>query len=109
MKFPQQQPQGWLHPLDLLPLHSFCAWRRLQGANFYRTVEMIETNLAAKPLVVTLPIGAEDNFQGVVDLVAMNAITWGGEVGSSFPLGTSSVVSTSYFAHRAEGKVKQVS
>lgn len=33
------------------------------GANFFRTVEMIVSNLAAKPLVLTLPIGAEDTFQ----------------------------------------------
>ena len=33
------------------------------GANFFRTVDMIVTNLAATPLVLTLPIGAEDNFQ----------------------------------------------
>jgi hypothetical protein len=32
------------------------------GANFFRTVDMIVSNLAAKPLVLTLPIGAEDNF-----------------------------------------------
>jgi translation elongation factor EF-G len=35
---------------------------------------------AANPLVLTLPIGSEDNFEGVVDLVAMQAITWNGEV-----------------------------
>jgi elongation factor G len=51
------------------------------GANFMRTVDMITKNLAANPLVLTLPIGSEDNFQGIVDLVAMNAVTWGGEVG----------------------------
>ena len=50
------------------------------GANFFRTVDMIKANLGAKPVVTTLPIGAEDNFKGVVDLVAMNAITWDGEV-----------------------------
>lgn len=50
------------------------------GANFLRTVDMIKANLGANPLVVTLPIGAEENFQGVIDLLAMKAITWGGEV-----------------------------
>lgn len=44
---------------------------------------MIETMLGAKPAVTTLPIGSEDNFQGVIDLVAMKAITWTGEVGRS--------------------------
>lgn len=33
------------------------------GANFFRTVDMIVSNLAANPLVLTLPIGGEDNFQ----------------------------------------------
>ncbi len=41
---------------------------------------MIESMLGAKPAVTTLPIGSEDNFQGVIDLVAMKAITWTGEV-----------------------------
>ena len=50
------------------------------GANFFRTVSMIRENLAANPVVLTLPIGGEDSFAGVVDLVAMNAVTWNGEV-----------------------------
>lgn len=36
------------------------------GANFFRTVEMIKGNLGANPLVLTLPIGAEEGFKGVV-------------------------------------------
>jgi elongation factor G len=51
------------------------------GANFYRTVDMIKSNLGSTPLVLTLPIGAEDQFQGIVDLVQMKSITWSGEVG----------------------------
>ena len=55
------------------------------GANFYRTVDMIVENLGATPLVVQLPIGAEEDFQGVVDLVEMRAIVWNGEeLGASF-------------------------
>lgn len=50
------------------------------GANFFRTVDMIKKNLGAKPVVTTLPIGGEDNFKGIIDLVAMNAVTWDGEV-----------------------------
>ena len=50
------------------------------GANFLRTRDMIEEMLAANPLVMQLPIGAEDTFEGVFDLVAMEAITWNGEV-----------------------------
>ena len=46
---------------------------------------MIESMLGANPAVTTLPIGSEDNFQGVIDLVAMKAITWNGEVRCSQP------------------------
>lgn len=55
------------------------------GANFFRTRDMIVTNLGAKPLVIQIPIGSEDNFQGVVDLVKMKAIVWSGEeLGAKF-------------------------
>eukprot|EP00271_Cylindrocystis_brebissonii_P021883 TRINITY_DN813_c0_g1_i1.p1 TRINITY_DN813_c0_g1~~TRINITY_DN813_c0_g1_i1.p1 ORF type:complete len:785 (-),score=184.26 TRINITY_DN813_c0_g1_i1:812-3166(-) len=55
------------------------------GANFYRTVDMIIANLGANPLVLQLPIGSEDAFLGVVDLVRMRAIVWDGEeLGASF-------------------------
>jgi elongation factor G len=49
------------------------------GAEFHRCVDMIVTRLAATPLVVQLPIGAEADFLGVVDLVGMRALTWRGE------------------------------
>ncbi|BDD84006.1 elongation factor G [Tsukamurella pulmonis] len=50
------------------------------GADFYFTVRTIEERLGAKPLVLQLPIGAEDAFDGVVDLLEMKAITWRGVV-----------------------------
>ncbi|MCT2339440.1 elongation factor G [Corynebacterium sp. p3-SID1056] len=50
------------------------------GADFYYTVGTIIDRLGAKPLVLQLPIGAEDNFDGVVDLIDMQAITWRGKV-----------------------------
>jgi elongation factor G len=46
------------------------------GANFLRCVEMIRTRLRANPVPIQLPIGAEDDFDGVVDLVKMKAIYW---------------------------------
>lgn len=46
------------------------------GANFFRTVEMIKDRLGAKPLVTQLPVGIEENFRGVVDLIKMKAIIW---------------------------------
>src|SRR5690606_14150647 len=45
-------------------------------ANFLRVVEMIRERLRANPVPIQLPIGAEDDFQGVVDLVKMKAIYW---------------------------------
>ncbi|MGQ0659202.1 MAG: elongation factor G [Chromatiales bacterium] len=46
------------------------------GANFLRVVEQIQSRLVATPVPLQLPIGAEDKFQGVVDLVQMKAIYW---------------------------------
>lgn len=50
------------------------------GADFYYTVGTIVDRLGAKPLVLQLPIGAEDDFDGVVDLINMEAIMWPGKV-----------------------------
>jgi elongation factor G len=50
------------------------------GADFYFTVRTIRERLGASPLVIQLPIGSESDFQGVVDLVGMRALTWRGEV-----------------------------
>jgi len=49
------------------------------GAEFHRCVEMIETRLNAVPLVLQLPIGAEADFKGVIDLVEMRSLVWEGE------------------------------
>ncbi|AOV17602.1 translation elongation factor G [Acidihalobacter aeolianus] len=46
------------------------------GANFLRVVEQIKTRLGATPVPIQLPIGAEENFKGVVDLIRMKAIFW---------------------------------
>ena len=49
------------------------------GADFYYTVDTIVKRLGAKPLVIQLPIGFENTFEGVVDLVEMRALTWRGD------------------------------
>jgi elongation factor G len=51
------------------------------GADFYFTVKTIIERLGATPLVIQLPIGAENDFVGVVDLVEMRALTWRGDTG----------------------------
>ncbi len=49
------------------------------GANFFRCVDMMVERLGATPAVLQLPIGAEADFVGVVDLLGMRALTWHGE------------------------------
>ena len=49
------------------------------GADFFHCVEMMVDRLNSTPLVLQLPIGAEQDFLGVVDLVGMRALTWRGE------------------------------
>lgn len=46
------------------------------GANFFKVVEQMRTRLTANPVPIVIPIGAEDSFQGVVDLIKMKAILW---------------------------------
>ena len=46
------------------------------GANFFKVVEQMKLRLKASPVPIVVPIGAEDNFEGVVDLVKMKAIYW---------------------------------
>ena len=55
------------------------------GADFYNTVDMIVSRLGATPLVIQLPIGAESDFAGVIDLVTMKAVIWEAEdLGAKF-------------------------
>ena len=49
------------------------------GANYYRTIDMIVKNLGANPIPLQIPIGAEEGFAGVVDLISMKALVWQGE------------------------------
>jgi elongation factor G len=46
------------------------------GANFMRVVKMIETRLNGRPVAIHFPIGAEEKFEGVIDLITMKAIYW---------------------------------
>ena len=57
------------------------------GADFYNALDTIKERLGANTLVLQLPIGAESDFQGVIDLVRMKAIVWNGEeLGASFDI-----------------------
>jgi len=58
------------------------------GADFLRVVEQVKTRLGANPVPVQLPIGAEENFEGVVDLIKMKAILWDeASMGTKFEYG----------------------
>lgn len=59
------------------------------GADFYFTVQTIIDRLGARPLVVQLPIGAESDFVGVVDLLEMKAYVWPGDAKGDVTMGAS--------------------
>ncbi|MGL5865512.1 MAG: elongation factor G [Dermatophilaceae bacterium] len=57
------------------------------GADFYFTVDTIKDRLGAEPLVLQLPIGAESDFIGVVDLIEMRALVWPGDAKGDVTMG----------------------
>ena len=55
------------------------------GANFDRTVQMMIDRLGTRPMVINFPIGSEDKYEGIVDLIKMKEIVWTGEeLGAAF-------------------------
>ena len=54
------------------------------GADFYRVAGQVKERLSLKPIVLQLPIGAEENFKGLIDLVKMNAVIFDDEKGEKF-------------------------
>ncbi len=59
-----------------VPRLIFCNKMDKIGADFYRAAEMVKSRLGATPLILQLPIGAESDFVGVIDLIEMNALVW---------------------------------
>ena len=57
------------------------------GANFFAAVQSMRDRLGANPVPVQIPIGAEENFQGVIDLVEMQAIVYKDDLGQQFEIG----------------------
>ena len=53
------------------------------GANFWRTIDMIRDRLGARPLPIQLPIGAEEQFMGLIDLISLKAWTFPGSLGTN--------------------------
>ena len=66
-----------------VPRICFCNKMDRIGANFYRCLDMIVDRLGARPMALQLPIGAEADFKGVVDLLNMNAIIYTGDTADS--------------------------
>ena len=66
-----------------VPRICFCNKMDRIGANFYRCLDMIVDRLGAKPLALQLPIGAEAEFKGVIDLLNMKAIVYTGDTADS--------------------------
>ena len=66
-----------------VPRICFCNKMDRIGANFYRCLDMIVDRLGARPMALQLPIGAEDEFKGVVDLLQMKAIIYTGNTADS--------------------------
>ena len=55
------------------------------GADFFRVVEQVKERLGSNPIPIQVPIGAEENFKGVIDLIRMKAINWNEEdLGSTY-------------------------
>ena len=54
------------------------------GADFFNAVQTMKDRLGANPLPIQLPIGSEDDFVGVVDLIEMKALVWKDELGTEF-------------------------
>ena len=66
-----------------VPRICFCNKMDRIGANFYRCLDMIVDRFGARPMAIQLPIGAEADFKGIVDLVRMKAIVYTGDTADS--------------------------
>ncbi|MCD6224275.1 MAG: elongation factor G [Deltaproteobacteria bacterium] len=76
------------------------------GANFFATVEMIKEKLNAEPLILQLPIGTEDDFIGVIDLMNMKQIVYHDEtIGETF---TIEKISSDYIEHAEKYREKLI-
>jgi elongation factor G len=62
-----------------VPRMAFVNKMDIMGADFFNVVDMIKTRLGANPVPIQLPIGVEDTFRGIIDLVEMNALIYPGD------------------------------
>jgi elongation factor G len=83
----QPQSETVWRQADKYKLPRICFINKMDrvGADFFHAVDTLVQRLHARPVVLQLPIGAEDNFKGIVDLVKMNARVWRDEtLGAAF-------------------------
>lgn len=83
----QSQSETVWHQADKYHVPRVCFINKMDklGANFMRTVGMIRDRLGANPAIMTIPIGREHSFTGVVDLLSKKSLLWGGdELGAKF-------------------------
>lgn len=80
----EPQSETVWHQADLYKVPRICFVNKMDrvGASYERTIDMIRSRLAANPISVQLPIGSEDEFKGVVDLIEGEAIVWEDEQGT---------------------------
>lgn len=74
----QSQSETVWHQADKYRVPRICFINKMDkiGANFKRTVEQIKHRLGAKPVVITYPLGQEQSFRGVINLLTLEVITW---------------------------------
>jgi len=83
----QSQSETVWHQADKYNVPRICFVNKMDklGANFLRTVGMIKDRLGANPAIMALPIGREQTFTGIVDLLTRKSMVWGGEeLGAKF-------------------------
>ncbi|MBA2264770.1 MAG: elongation factor G [Chloroflexi bacterium] len=85
----------------------FCFVNKLDrtGADFWRVVDMIKDRLGVNAVPLQIPIGVEDGFRGVIDLINMKAITYGNDLGDQVEVGE---IPAEYQAQAAEWREKMI-
>lgn len=81
---PQSETVWWQADRYHVPRIAFVNKMDRQGADFFRVLQEIRDRLGANVIPVQIPIGAEDNFAGVIDLIDMKALLWKDAEGNSF-------------------------
>ena len=80
----EPQSETVWHQADLYDVPRICFINKMDrpGANFWQSIEMIEERLGAHPVAIQIPIGSEEKFEGVVDLLTGKALTYADELGT---------------------------